>query len=163
MTQVQTQRLHRTIGTLQIVILALVVVTALVHLQRGVGMSMAGFGPPGGGGAGRPQGGAPGGFNIMQLLPLPLSTLFLLNGIGYLVLGAMLYLPALSRYRSIVRWLLILFAAVTIVMYFLIVGFRSNPIGLLDKAAELVLIILLFIDGRQSSSPVVVQRETVSG
>src|SRR4051812_30371752 len=105
MSQVQSQRLQRTIGTLQIVIIALVVITALVHLQRGVGMSLGG-GRPGGPGAGGPPGGSPpgggsGGFNIMQLLPLPLPMLFLLNGIGYLVLVTALYLPALAKYRPI--------------------------------------------------------------
>ncbi len=62
----------------------------------------------------------------MQLLPLPMSTLFLLNGIGYLVLGAALYLPALRRYQPIVRWLLIIFAAVTVVMYFMIAGLSAK-------------------------------------
>ena len=165
MSQVQSQRLTRTIGILQIAIIALVVITALVHLQRGIGMSLGGFGggaPPPGGGANRPQGGPPGGFNMFQYLPLPLSTLFLLNGIGYLVLGTALYLPALQRYRHIVRWLLIIFAATTFVLYFLLNGFRLNPIAGIDKIAELSLIVLLFIDGRQSrSSPVVAAGEVV--
>jgi hypothetical protein len=165
MSQVQSQRLQRTIGTLQIVIIALVVITALVHLQRGLGMILGGFGgpggrggpPPGGFGGGGPggPGGPPGGFNIMRLLPVPLPMLFLLNGIGYLVLVTALYLPALAQYRSIVRWLLILFAASTIVMYLLFNGFRPNPLGIFDKLMEITLIVLLFIDGRQASSSAV--------
>jgi hypothetical protein len=159
MAQVQAQRLQRTIGMMQIAILALVVFTALVHLQRGIGMSMFMFGGgargafPQGGGTGRFPGGSPGGFNIMQALPLPLPILFLLNGIGYLVLGGALYLPALQRYRGIIRWLLIIFAAATFVMYFLVNGFRLSPIAVVDKIAEISLIVLLLVDGRQSSNP----------
>jgi len=144
---------------LQVAILALVVITALVHLQRGIGMSMFMFGggprggPPPGGGAGRFPGGPPGGFNLFQYLPLPLPILFLLNGIGYLVLGTALYLPALLQYRRIVRWLLIIFAATTFVLYFLFNGFRLNPVAVIDKVTELTLIVLLFIDSRQSSNP----------
>src|SRR5438034_11790159 len=75
MAQVQSQRLQRTIGALQIAIIVLIVITALVHLQRGIGMLAGGFGDgaprglPPGGGAGRPAGGPPGGFNIFQYLP----------------------------------------------------------------------------------------------
>src|SRR4051794_6940604 len=93
-------RRSSSIGPLQIAIIALVVVTALVHLQRWVGMSSGGFagGPPGGRAGGAPGGGPRGGgFNIMQMLPLPLPMLFLLNGIGYLVLVGALYLPALHQ------------------------------------------------------------------
>jgi hypothetical protein len=151
-----TSRRFSAIGTLQIVIIVLVVITALVHLQRGIGF--LGGGPPGGarpaGQAGPPPGGAQGGFNIMQLIPLPLPYLFLLNGIGYLVLVTALYLPQLRQYQPIVRWLLIIFAAVTITMYFAISGFHINPIGFLTKAVEITLIILLLIDGRQSARSV---------
>jgi hypothetical protein len=149
---------------LQIVIIALAVITALIHLQRGIGMSMGGFGggpggPPPGGGQGRPPGpgGPPGGFNIMALLPIPLPMLFLLNGIGYLVLVTALYLPALAQYRPIIRWLLIIFAALTIVMYLLVNGLRPNPLGIFDKLAEIALIVLLFIDGRQASSSATIE------
>jgi hypothetical protein len=88
----------------------------------------------------------------MQMLPIPLPTLFLLNGIGYLVLVTALHLPTLRQYQPIVRWLLIIFAAITIIMYFAIAGLRPNPIGLLTKAVEVALIVLLLIDGRRSSS-----------
>jgi len=147
MSQVQSRRLLRTIGTLQIAIIILVAITAFIHLQRGIGMSAGGFGggPPGG----RP-GGPPGGFNILQALPIPLPILFLLNGIGYLVLVTALYLPPLYRYRRIVRWLLIIFAAVTFLLYFLVNGFRLNPISIIAKSAEIALIILLLIEDRQA-------------
>jgi hypothetical protein len=157
MSQAQAQRLQRTIGVLRIAILALIVITALVHLQRGIGMSMGGFnGPPPRAGGIRPGGPPGGGFNILRYLPLPLSYLFLLNGIGYLTLGVALYLPALARFRHVVRWLLIIFATVTFFMYFLVNGFRLNPTALIDKLAELTLIALLLIDQRRSSRRAVV-------
>src|SRR5215212_6557425 len=115
-----TSRRFSAIGTLQIVIIVLAVITALIHLQRGIGFL---GGPPGGarpaGQAGPPPGGG-GGFNIMAMLPIPLPYLFLLNGIGYLVLVTALYLPQLRQYQPVVRWLLIIFAAVTLIMYFAI-------------------------------------------
>jgi hypothetical protein len=157
MAQATAQRLRGTIGALQIAIIVLVIITALIHLQRGIGMSFGG--PPGGGQGGPPPGGqggpppgAGGGFSIMQLMPFPMPVMFLLNGIGYLVLVTALYLPALRQYQPIVRWLLILFAAVTIIMYFAIAGLRPNPVGLLTKAVEVALIVLLFIEGRRASS-----------
>jgi hypothetical protein len=158
MSQVHSQRFLRTIGKVQIAIILLVALTALIHLQRGISMSFGGFGGapsgrPGGFPGGPPggfRGGPPGGFNIMQALPLPLSTLFLINGIGYLVLLIALYLPALYRFRWLVRWLLIGFAAVTFMLYFLVNGLRLDPIAILDKGAEIALIILLLIDARQS-------------
>ncbi len=103
MTQVQSRRSRGTIRPLHIAIILLVLVTALIHLQRGIGMSVGGSpgGPPGGGPGGPPGGAPDGGFNIMQVLPLPLPTLFLLNGIGYLVLVVALYLRALHRYQRL--------------------------------------------------------------
>jgi hypothetical protein len=156
MSQVSSRRLFRTMGTLQIAIIILVVITALIHLQRGIGMSAGGFGggPPSGARGGAPgvhPGGAPGGFNMFQLLPLPLPILFLINATGYFVLGSALYLPALARYRRVVRWLLIIFAAATFMLYFLFNGFRLSPIVVVDKVAELTLIILLLIDDRQAA------------
>jgi len=154
MSQASSRRFSA-IGTLQIVIIVLAVITAFVHLQRGIGF--LGGGPPGGarptGQGGPPPGGGAGGggFNIMSLLPIPLPYLFLLNGIGYLVLVGALYLPQLRQYQTTVRWLLIAFAAVTIIMYFAIAGVRFNPVGYLTKAVEVVLIILLLIDGRRAT------------
>lgn len=144
MSTATSRRWIAAIGPLQLAIIALVVITALIHLQRGIGMS--GGGPPGGG---APGGGAPGGFNIMQLLPLPMPTLFLLNGLGYLVLVIALYLPALQRYQRAIRWALIVFTAVTIILYFMVVGLRLNPIGLFDKVVEVALIGLLLIEDRR--------------
>src|ERR1700676_2190280 len=103
-SQAHARRFFGMIGPLQIAIIVLVLITAGIHLQYGMNMNPGGFrgGPPGGqpggpgsrppGGPGGPGSAAPGG-SILQSIPLPLSTLFILNGIGYLVLVIALYLP----------------------------------------------------------------------
>ncbi len=75
---------------------------------------------------------------------------FILNGLGYLALLAALYLPVprLARYRNIVRWVLIGFTALTILLWILL-GART-PIGYIDKAIEIVLILLLLLEARSS-------------
>ncbi len=74
---------------------------------------------------------------------------FILNGLGYLALLAALYLPVprLARYRNIVRWVLIGFTALTILLWILL-GART-PIGYIDKAIEIALILLLLLDARR--------------
>lgn len=84
-----------------------------------------------------------------------MRTIFTLNGIGYLGLLGLLFLPLsfLARYRNLARWALIAYTAVTIVAFFY-VTFSSgwsvwdDPIGLATKALEVVLIVLLFMDTR---------------
>ena len=75
---------------------------------------------------------------------------FILNGLGYLALLAALYLPVprLARYRNLVRWVLIGFTALTILLWILL-GART-PIGYVDKAIEVALILLLLLDARMS-------------
>ena len=75
---------------------------------------------------------------------------FILNGLGYLTLLAALYLPVprLARYRNIVRWVLIGFTALTILLWILL-GART-PIGYIDKAIEIALILLLLLEARRS-------------
>lgn len=75
--------------------------------------------------------------------------LFVLNGLGYLALVAALYLPVpqLAPYHSTVRWVLIGYTALTIVLWIL-VGAR-NPIGYVDKLIEVALIVLLVLEGRR--------------
>ena len=74
------------------------------------------------------------------------NTLFVLNGIGYLGLlaGLQLPIPQLTRFRGAVRWALVGYAALTIVLYFL-----EDPgmtIGYVDKAIEVTLVALLLAD-----------------
>jgi hypothetical protein len=75
---------------------------------------------------------------------------FILNGLGYLALLAALYLPVprMARYRNIVRWVLIGFTALTILLWILL-GART-PIGYIDKAIEIALILLLLLEARRS-------------
>jgi hypothetical protein len=117
--------LHPRIGALQIAIIVLTLATAFIHLF--LGFSFLGSGP--------------------SLLPI----LFLLNGIGYLGLLGLLYLPisAAAPYRNIARWALMVFAAVTIVA-FLLVGLQgAGTLAYSTKIIEVVLIVLLFMEGRQ--------------
>lgn len=75
--------------------------------------------------------------------------LFILNGLGYLTLLAALTLPIprVSDYRSLTRWVLAGYAALTVLLWIL-VGAR-NFIGYTDKLIELALISLLLLDARR--------------
>jgi hypothetical protein len=72
---------------------------------------------------------------------------FILNGLGYLALLAALYLPQLARYRNLMRWVLVGYAALTVLLWILI-GART-PIGYIDKAIEVALISLLLLEARR--------------
>jgi len=164
MSEVTLPQKGSRISPLQIAIAILAVVTGLIHLDRALGMgSMMGH-PRGGLPGGPPGGGHMGGSSIMMLLPLPLKTLFLLNFVGYIVLAAVLYLPAvlqfqpLLRYQRIIRWLLIVYTAVTVVLWFLITGGGYNLLAYIDKPIEVALIVLLLIDDRQASRQAHLQR-----
>jgi hypothetical protein len=61
-----------------------------------------------------------------------------------------LYLPPLARFQRLVRWLLIIFAVVACILYFVVNGFHLQAISIIDKVAELALIILLLIDDRRA-------------
>ena len=85
----------------------------------------------------------------------PLNTftvLFILNGLGYLVLLAalMLPIPQLSGYRHWLRWGLLGFAVVTVVVWVVLeipVNFKAIPLAYMTKVDELVLIGLLWLGG----------------
>ena len=83
-------------------------------------------------------------------LAIPLTMVgFYLNGLGYLTLVAALYLPPLAHYRPLLRWVLMGYTGLTIVLWV----FLSRPyttIGYVDKAIELGLLALLWIDHRRS-------------
>ena len=80
-----------------------------------------------------------------------LLPLFILNGLGYLTLLAALYLPipVLANYRNWVRWALMGFAALTIILW-VVMGTRDS-LAYVDKAIEVVLIVLLFIESRRAN------------
>ncbi len=77
---------------------------------------------------------------------------FILNGLGYLALLAALYLPhpRVARYRNLLRWVLVGYAALSILLW-IFLGART-PIGYIDKAIEISLIALLLLDARSACS-----------
>ena len=77
---------------------------------------------------------------------------FVLNGLGYLTLLAALYMPIprLLPYRNTVRWLLVGFAALTILLWLVITGGNSTTVGYIDKLVEMLLITLLVAEARVS-------------
>ncbi len=79
--------------------------------------------------------------------------LFILNGLGYLGLLAVLQLQfqQLARFRSAARWTLVAYAALTIVLFFVMAPFYTF-IGYLDKAIEVALIALLIADAYTTGS-----------
>jgi len=85
-------------------------------------------------------------FYAMSLGDMTTLAMFLLNGIGYLILLAAYYLPLpIARdYPRLVRLAFIAFTAVTIIGW-VAIGAR-NGIAYIDKLIEVVLIVLLITD-----------------
>jgi hypothetical protein len=90
---------------------------------------------------------------------LAFDWLFWANGIGYLALLAGLYLPLpwLAPWRRAFRWLLIAYAAVTVMLWLLLAPDKSlstnmGRIGYVDKAIEIALIVLLWIEDQRAAS-----------
>ncbi len=83
-------------------------------------------------------------------LAVPLTMVgFYLNGVGYIALVTALYVPPLARYRRPLRWLLMGYTALTIIIWVLI-GRPYTTIGHVVKAVELAMFALLWIDHRRS-------------
>ena len=74
---------------------------------------------------------------------------FILNGLGYLTLLAALYLPIprLAPYRRVVRWTLIGYATLTILLW-VTIGERTL-LGYSTTADEVALVVLLILEGRR--------------
>ncbi len=74
---------------------------------------------------------------------------FILNGLGYLALLVALYLPIrrLAPYRRAVRWALIGYAALTLLLW-VAIGERT-PLGYATSSAEVALVGLLILEGRR--------------
>jgi hypothetical protein len=106
------------IGNIQKGVIALTVLTALIHLALAFQFS---------------------------------DTLFYLNGFGYLALMAGLYfVPQLAPYRWFLRWGLIDYTLLTIVLFFVMnAGGTYGLLGLLTKAIEIGLVVLLLVESRQ--------------
>ncbi|HUF37195.1 MAG TPA: hypothetical protein VMN57_01620 [Anaerolineales bacterium] len=83
--------------------------------------------------------------HLMLGLTQPDSTIFLLNGIGYLVLLYLtLWTPgALKGQAGLIRWVFIAYTAVTIIAYFAAWGLDgfTQVMGIITKAVELLLIV----------------------
>ena len=90
------------------------------------------------------------GIHLQLNFPDPV---FILNGLGYLTLLAALYLPVpfFAGRKDLVRWALVVFTAITIIMWVLL-GERTI-LGYTDKIIEVALISLLLIEGRRMDSP----------
>jgi hypothetical protein len=105
------------LGNKQYTIIGLTVATAIIHLALG-------------------------------LFSDPLNILFVLNGVGYLALLAGFYfLPQLTSQRSLIRWVLIGYTAVTVVLYF-VFNWPDvwGPMGIITKVIELALIAMLWME-----------------
>ena len=125
-------------GALQIAICVLAAATAAVHLYLGVITHvMVATQPEATAAAG---GAATLGF---------FAALFYLDGLGYIVLTAALYHPAFARFRRLTRWALIALTAATIIAYFALIQGHYDAMGIGDKIAEVVLIVLLVVEGRR--------------
>ena len=88
---------------------------------------------------------------IHIVLAVPLTLIgFYLNGLGYIALVTALLLPQLHAYHRLVRWLLMGYTALTVLLW-LVLGQPYTTIGYIDKAIELALLGLLWRDQRRSA------------
>jgi hypothetical protein len=85
-------------------------------------------------------------FNALGQGDMTTLIMFLLNGIGYLVLLAAYFLPlpVARDHRQLVRWAFIAFTTVTIIGW-VAIGARIT-IAYIDKLFEVALIVLLLTD-----------------
>jgi hypothetical protein len=109
------------IGWLQVAIILLAATTAVLHLYLGVRLVVAGT-------------------------AVPIGLLFILNGVGYIVLATALYLPALQRMQPLIRWGLIGYTVLTIVLWYFIASRNAVMFDYVTKAAEIALVILLLVE-----------------
>ncbi len=75
-----------------------------------------------------------------------LFPLFILNGLGYLaLLGAFYFNPSIvATRRGLLHWVFMGFTAITILGWFLL-GDLSDPLGIITKIDEVVLIVALWL------------------
>lgn len=79
------------------------------------------------------------------------DTLFLLNALGYVGLTGLFLIPLklLRPFREWIRWIFIAYCALTILLWAVINGTLDAP-GIAAKSAEILLIILLWVERRKS-------------
>ena len=81
-----------------------------------------------------------------------IDPLFTLNALGYLtLLGALLYNFPAGR-QKLVHYAFMAFTAVTIVAWLVINGDFSDPVGVSTKAAEVLLIVFLWLHLQRSEA-----------
>lgn len=107
-------------GPIEGSIIALTIITAIVHLLLAFGNGML----------------------PMGTLPI----LWLLDGIGYLALLTALYLPSFAAIQPLVRWVLIAYTALTVIVWFFATHAAYDPFDYTDKLIEIVIILLLIIE-----------------
>jgi hypothetical protein len=125
-------------GAIQIAICVLSLATAVVHIYLGVITHVMVVTQP-------EATAAAGGATALGFF----AALFYLDGLGYIVLTAALYHPAFARFRRLTRWALIALTVATILAYFALIQGQYDAMGIGDKIAEVVLIVLLVIEGRR--------------
>ena len=84
-----------------------------------------------------------------------LHTWFLLNGLGYLALLVALFLPQFAQFHSLVRWILLGYTLLTIILWFFLGSVshgQFDPFDVTIKVVEAALAILLFIDSRRDTA-----------
>jgi hypothetical protein len=82
----------------------------------------------------------------LSILLGEISTLFILNGLGFLaLLGAWYYTPGfLANQRSVLHGVFILYTLLTIIGW-LMIGDKGDPLGIFTTLDEVVLIIALIL------------------
>ena len=125
-------------GALQIAICVLALVTAVIHIYLGVITQIMVSTQP-------EATAAAGGATALGVF----AALFYLDALGYIVLTVALYHPAFARFRRLTRWALIALTVATIVAYFALIGGHYDALGIGDKVVEVVLIVLLVVEGRR--------------
>jgi hypothetical protein len=125
-------------GAVEVAICVLALATAVVHIYLGVITHIMV--------ATQPEAtAAAGGATALGFF----AALFYLDGLAYIVLTVALFHPALARFRRLTRWALIALTAATIIAYFALIQGHYDALGIGDKIAEVVLIILLVVEGRR--------------
>jgi hypothetical protein len=112
------QASSRKISGLYILLMIAVVITAIVHLSLG-----------------------------SDFLTNPGDIMFLLNGIGYIVLTVLFIFPIAwtQPYHEIIRWVLVGYTVLTIILWVVMNG-KIEPVGIITKLSELAIIVILIID-----------------
>jgi hypothetical protein len=80
------------------------------------------------------------------------DVLFLLNAIGYVGLTGLFLIPLeiTQRFHEVLRWVLIFFAGLTIILWAIING-TIDAVGVTAKTAEVLIIVLLLVDRNRST------------